>query len=242
MVGKEEEVVKDVARRRRSQCCHGDQEIGSSPLGGGKPGTPAFPLPRTQGSLAGKQPLLLLWGQGHKVNSATKVKKVTLPHSFCTHSPGELIDTNGFKCLWLWKMYLQPLLNFTLTFLVAPGHLSYKDTYNGDYKCVQCLWVQAWSHCFEGMGKVPGLQALPTTWQSALSGPSHKSDCGSVPVACTGQRASKICPHLNIPLGMPRLESKIRKKKRKHEVAAKISKTNPSSPAYLLRKVFSRIP
>ena len=65
-------------------------------------------------------------------------------------------------------------------------------------------------------------QSPPTTRQSAISGPSHKSDCESEPIIGIGQRITKMCSGLNITHGSSKPESKKGGEgKRKHEATAK---------------------
>lgn len=166
---------------------------------------------------SGAEDTKLIWPQWHRT---------TLLHSFCTLFPSShLLHTDGFKFLWLSKMPspASPELQ-TRTSSCLLGIFGIRIPGMVITSMLSTCWVQSQSHYLKGMGKGPGLKALPTAWPSALPGPSHKSGCGSVPVTCTSQRGSRTFFYgLSMTLGRPRSDSasKTRKDKRKHETTVK---------------------
>lgn len=105
-------------------------------------------------------------------------------------------------------MHLPPLLNFRLIISSCFLDILNKNTLVVIMSVHKIFWIQSsWPGYFKELGKVPSLKALPTTWQSALPGSSHKSDCDSVLITCTGQKVSKTFSGLNTTLETPRSES-----------------------------------
>lgn len=64
-------------------------------------------------------------------SQVTMAKRITLLHSFHIRSPCSLINPNGFKFLWLRKMYFQFLPSLRFIFLNASCTPLHKNTSNG---------------------------------------------------------------------------------------------------------------